>query len=200
MPPPAHRLEKGSNHNSLSATRISVESPYLEATVPALYESKAIANFFLRRQRLTQMKLHKLVYFAHGWHLGLNRGPLLDEAIQAWRYGPVVPSLYEEFKWFGPEPIDCLATRKSGRRALAPTVDPDDTFVLNLLERIWDLYGPLSAARLSRMTHEPDSPWTTVAGGRRRPGRVDMPDGLLAAYLGRRVLENRRARQERSGA
>lgn len=65
--------------------------------MPAPYESKAIANFFLQRQRLTQVRLHKLVYFAHGWHLGLNRGPLLDEAIQAWRYGPVVPSLYEEF-------------------------------------------------------------------------------------------------------
>ena len=43
----------------------------------------AIANFFItlgveRECPPTQMKLQKLVYFAHGWHLGLYDQPLIE--------------------------------------------------------------------------------------------------------------------------
>ncbi len=40
------------------------------------------------------MKLHKLLYYAAGWHLGFTGEPLFDEDIEAWQYGPVVPSIY----------------------------------------------------------------------------------------------------------
>ena len=166
----------------------------------APYEAKAIANFFLRRQRLTQVKLHRIVYFAHGWHLGLDRGPLLDEAVQAWRYGPVVPSLYDEFKWFGPGEIEGLAVRRAPGRTYAPEVDPEDSPVLDVLARVWEVYGPLSGARLSAIAQEPGSPWSEVAGESGGPGRIDIPDELLAAHFRRRALENGRARLERSAA
>ena len=35
----------------------------------APYNAKAIASSFLTKRRLTQMELHKLVHYAHGWHL-----------------------------------------------------------------------------------------------------------------------------------
>ena len=40
-----------------------------------VYSPKAIANSFLdlsqkTSQPLTQMKLHKLIYYAHGWNFG----------------------------------------------------------------------------------------------------------------------------------
>lgn len=73
------------------------------------YHAKAVANFFLKRGHPTQMKLHKLLYYAHGWHLGFTGEPLLDEAIEAWAYGPVVPSIYQELKMLGSAPIDRLA-------------------------------------------------------------------------------------------
>jgi len=67
---------------------------------------EAIANWFLDRSKsdgkpVDPMKLQKLIYFAHGWHLGLIRHPLVDELFEAWEYGPVVPSIYHEFKMFG---------------------------------------------------------------------------------------------------
>lgn len=62
--------------NGLRDTWMGVATTRLEATVPAPSEAKAIANFFLRRQRLTQMRLHRLVYYAHGSHVGLSRGTL----------------------------------------------------------------------------------------------------------------------------
>jgi len=44
------------------------------------------------------MKLQKLVYYAHGWHLALNNEPLIDEQVECWQYGPVISSLFHEFK------------------------------------------------------------------------------------------------------
>ena len=55
------------------------------------------------------MKLQKLVYIAHGWHLGLFDGLLISERVEAWRWGPVIESLYHEFKEFAKQPI----TRKA---------------------------------------------------------------------------------------
>ena len=60
----------------------------------ARYTAQAIANFFLWQEQITQMKLHKLLYYAAGWHLGFTGEPLFDEDIEAWQYGPVVPSIY----------------------------------------------------------------------------------------------------------
>jgi len=64
--------------------------------------SAAVANYFLdlglrESIPITPLKLQKLVYFAHGWYLGFTGEPLLNEGIQAWEYGPVIPSLYHDF-------------------------------------------------------------------------------------------------------
>ena len=63
-----------------------------------MHSSLAIANEFIRRSlaapeiELTQMKLQKLVYFAHGWNLVASDGdPLVEDEVQAWDYGPVFP-------------------------------------------------------------------------------------------------------------
>ncbi len=66
----------------------------------------AIANYFVRKSLdsgipVTPMKLVKLVYVAHGWYLGLTGEPLIAEGVQAWKYGPVVPSVYDKFKMYG---------------------------------------------------------------------------------------------------
>jgi uncharacterized phage-associated protein len=66
----------------------------------------AIANYFIELAKfITPMKLQKLVYFAHGWCLALADKPLINEKIEAWQYGPVVSSLYREFKKYGNEGI-----------------------------------------------------------------------------------------------
>ncbi|WP_366513810.1 type II toxin-antitoxin system antitoxin SocA domain-containing protein [Planktotalea sp.] len=56
------------------------------------------------------MKLQKLVYIAYGWHLALSGKKLFTEEIEAWKHGPVVPSLYHEFKHLRENPITSFAT------------------------------------------------------------------------------------------
>src|SRR5215510_7158653 len=104
------------------------------------YDSKAAANWFLDLgQPLTPMKLQKLVYFAHGWSLALTGVPLIKDAVEAWRYGPVIPALYHEFKHNGARPITdratCLTRASDGRlRVVTPRLnDTTDTFTPKLL-------------------------------------------------------------------
>jgi uncharacterized phage-associated protein len=44
---------------------------------------------------LTPLKLMKLVYIAHGWHMAIENQDLFNNRIEAWKYGPVIPDLYQ---------------------------------------------------------------------------------------------------------
>ncbi len=110
----------------------------------APYPPSAVANFFLSKSdEITQMQLHKLLYYAHGWYLAVVGKPLLNEMIGAWKHGPVVPSLYYDLKKFGARPVDRLAKviDRTTRLRLAPRIEESDHLVRSLLERVWIVYG-----------------------------------------------------------
>ncbi|MDI9348484.1 MAG: DUF4065 domain-containing protein [Candidatus Symbiobacter sp.] len=132
------------------------------------YPAASIANYFLdkaandtdRQDPITPMKLQKLIYFAHGWHLGLFGRPLIKEDFEAWDYGPVVPNLYQQFKQYGKGAVTSKAF-DDNKNESAP---PKDERTRNLLKTIWDNYGHMDAMRLSRMTHADGSPWDDALG------------------------------------
>ena len=71
----------------------------------ARYTAAHIANYILRyfhvnKKEITHLKLQKLLYIAYGWNLVLNKEHprLFDESIQAWKLGPVIPSVYYYYK------------------------------------------------------------------------------------------------------
>ncbi|GDX36114.1 hypothetical protein LBMAG18_06250 [Alphaproteobacteria bacterium] len=73
----------------------------------------ACVNFIIDRltrsgvRDLTNLKLQKLLYFAYGLHLALFDKKLFNDEFEAWQYGPVLRSVYKEFKNFGKDnPID----------------------------------------------------------------------------------------------
>ena len=130
------------------------------------YSSMKISSFFLelaqeKQEDLTPLKLQKLLYFAHGWHLVLDdKGePLLDEVIEAWRYGPVVPSIYHKFKDFRDEPINIDAYTRDSFYSI-PNLSDDEIAILDpFLRKIWEIYAPHPALHLSNLTHLSGAPW-----------------------------------------
>ncbi len=159
----------------------------------APYSAKAVANFFLEREHLTQMKLHKLMYYAHGWHLGFREKPLLDETLEAWHFGPVARSIFWEFRSFGASPINRLAREfdpieESPVRI--PRVDPEDRFVQDLLARTWKVYSRFTAGQLSRLTHLPGSPWTDTRNDNPGVKYAGIPNALLRSHFRDRVSRN----------
>lgn len=119
-----------------------------------MYDARQIANWFVERAKqdgrvLSIMSLLKLVYIAHGWHLEMRNSPLITNKIEAWKYGPVIPDVYNAFRRQG---IDVSQTVSVKNRQMSPA----DAHLLNEIYRI---YGRLPATVLSDMTHEPGGPW-----------------------------------------
>ena len=111
-----------------------------------MYLPVAIANTFWDIARsagrsVDPMKIQKLVYFAHGWHLGLEKGPLSSEHAEAWRWGPVFPDLYHSVKKWGRDPIDEPIITFVDVQWTAPQLSPADEFALQLTNRVWEVYG-----------------------------------------------------------
>lgn len=176
------------------------------------YSAKAIANYFIRiskttRDQITPLKVQKLVYFSHGWHLALHPDglPLVDdEFIEAWQFGPVFPSLYFEFKHCGKKPIKEYAqdfnlidigTKNKRVEMVTPQIRNTDTIVPELLDRVWEVYKGYSAVQLSSLTHAPDTPWAITR--KENPGvrNVDIPNELIREYY-KNLIENRSQNEE----
>lgn len=164
------------------------------------YNPKAIANYFIDLAKqddaaLTPMKLQKLIYFAHGWHLAIKGEPLINQPIEAWQYGPVIPSVYHEFKDLGRNSIDRYATDLSVREGLTfslytPRIAEEDSFSKDLLDEIYKAYGQYGAIQLSNLTHTKDSPWDQVWSEGVPMGK-DIDDGIIREYFRSLAKKNR---------
>lgn len=124
------------------------------------FDARAIANHVLQVARelglsLTPMQLMKIVYFAHGWSLGLRNRPLFTQPVQAWQYGPVIPDVYWAFSRFGRSPVAEPAKNEFGLAYEAELDEVDERIIRAVVAQ----YGKLHAFVLSDMTHQPGTPW-----------------------------------------
>ncbi len=98
---------------------------------------------------ISNLKLQKLVYYAQGFHLALHGEKLFEDKILAWEHGPVVESLYQEYK-------------ASGSSAIPIPEGFDDSVLTSenkeLLDEVYMVYGQFSAWKLRNMTHS-EEPW-----------------------------------------
>lgn len=113
----------------------------------------AIAAAIRERQPgIGAKKLHKLLYYAQGYHLAAFGEPLFHESISAWDMGPVVGALWKAEKAGAPTPkTPALRERE-----------------LRTVGYILSRYGLLSAQELEDRTHA-EMPWQR-ANSKREPG------------------------------
>jgi uncharacterized phage-associated protein len=122
----------------------------------APFAATAVADWFVElvsddaEQDLTPLKLQKLVYLAHSLYMDRFHIPLIEDAVQAWKDGPVVKSIYGVYKEFGNAPI-ALPKRNLQRRSW-----PDE--VEQTFGDVWACFGGYSASKLRSITHEA-GPW-----------------------------------------
>lgn len=152
-----------------------------------LHSPKSIANFFLdlakaSGESISPMKLQKLVYYAHGWYAGYTGQPLINEAVEAWQYGPVIPSLYHEFKQFGSTGISCKATEFDGV-TLREVPPPQDPTIQAYLQNVWSSYGRFTGIKLSELTHSADGPWDQTWKESEGMRGVDIPFDRIAEHF-----------------
>ena len=85
--------------------------------------------------------------------MGLTDRPLVDEPVEAWRYGPVVPSVYRRYKSFGRDSITTVPVDRSEMLGMQQR---------EFIEVVEEVYRSYSALELSSLTHQPDTPWDTT--------------------------------------
>ena len=133
---------------------------------------------WLRRgTETTPMHVLKLVYISHGWTLGLYGRSLINEPAEAWRYGPVVPSVYHRYKSFRGDPITTEPVDRS---------DEFDDEQRDVIEQVHEVYGDFTALQLSALTHKPGTPWDVTY--REYGAGVIIPNELIRDYY-RRLAE-----------
>lgn len=136
-------------------------------------DARAIANLLLDLSDshgivLTNLKLQKLLYFAHAETLVCERRALIRQSFEAWQMGPVVKVIYDQFKKFKDRPI--LEHAKAFDvvcKAWLPVSSADvGVATREIVLRTIKTYGRVSAFHLSELTHEHGGPWDRV---RNRP-------------------------------
>lgn len=146
--------------------------------------SVQIANEFLdiamsQGEILRPLKLLKLTYIAHGWHLAFTGKPLINDRIEAWKFGPVMPPLYRQLRHVRGGGIESLLGSDSDR-----LTQEESDLIRPFLRGVWDTYGKLNGLTLSDLTHLPGTPWFE-AYHRPKKGRnpIIRDEEIQAHYL-----------------
>lgn len=144
----------------------------------------AVANEFLSKsQEISVLKLVKLCYIAQGFSLAILDRPIFDDdSIEAWRYGPVVPSIYHEFKHFRKNNItdkSHYVTMGDDFELTFETPELTDENDKKIIQIVWNMYGKFSGGELVDMTHKKGTPWDIVY----RPNENSIiPNELIKKY------------------
>ena len=119
-------------------------------------------------ERLTNLKLQKLLYYQQGFHLAFFGTPLFAENVEAWMYGPVVPAVYDEYSAYGSSALPEVKVPVS--------LSEDEEELFN---EVYDAYREFSAIGLMNRTHS-ERPWLDAVPHDR--GTVIIQESMMAYF------------------
>lgn len=149
----------------------------------------SVANYFIdiaasHNKEIKPLKLMKLVYIAYGYALALLGKSIIDprfDRVEAWKLGPVIPSVYHSFKMYGRSPITNKTTFIVSDGDSIKIEEPHltDEAVKDLCSFVWDKYSPYGDSKLVTILHGIGTPWGRVyEEGMNR----EIPETLTKAY------------------
>lgn len=134
-------------------------------------DALSVANYFVNKSiaennPITILTLIKLVYFAQGYSLAYINRPITNakyDRIEAWKFGPVIPNVYNSFKHFKknaithPTSVMKWDTETGDYYFEDPIVDDNETIII--LNKVWDTYKDWNSTKLINELHQQDTPW-----------------------------------------
>lgn len=123
---------------------------------------QALCNTIIKKSfdenvTVSPMKLQKLVYFIYRNYLQETSRPLFAESFQAWKYGPVLESIYDEFKSFKSNRITRFAKTASGDVYVINEISEPE--LCSVINSVWDKYKNYDGIALSQITHKKGGAW-----------------------------------------
>lgn len=126
--------------------------------------AQAVCNTILQRAftekiPVSPMKLQKLLYFTYQTYLKRTGQLLFSERFEAWPYGPVLPSIYDEFKSFHGNPITKFAKNADGSVSVISGTASGAYGIVYSIAETWEKYKNKTGIELSGITHQKESAW-----------------------------------------
>ena len=154
------------------------------------YIASTIAGYFIERsnkeeRQLSVLQIIKLVYISHGWNLALNDAPLISDRIEAWTYGPVIPSLKSFFEGKGLRKDDLVSLS-------VEEVNCIKFEHLELLNKVYVKYEQITGEELSQLMHEDDTPWFAVwdnERGRNNPIENEATKAYYSKQINKEIFD-----------
>lgn len=175
------------------------------------YKSKAVFNYFYERAQaegipLTPMKAIKLVYFAHAWNLGFYQKPLINEPVEAWKFGTVIPSLYQSLKIYGASAIGFPIIKHPDVYYLDLLVGeydkiPEDEIIETdsltaeeqiVIDAVWNNYKTMDGLAMSDIIHQKGTPWAQVWNDGNCERHAIIPNDLIQEYYSKKIKQQKR--------
>ncbi len=122
--------------------------------VGIMHNAIDVACYFIKYSGYTKthLQIQKLTYISHGYMLAIHNRPLIDDEIQAWKHGPVIPNVYEVFKKWNSRVIESIPTKPK-------QFEKEE---LEIMNTVFANYGKYCGFYLSQITHEDGdkpTPW-----------------------------------------
>lgn len=129
----------------------------------------SVANRFVdlakeRGENITQLGLMKRVYIAHGFSLAIYDESLLDsrfDRVEAWKYGPVIPSVYHSFKHWKDQPITerAVIMKWENNKPVYEYPTVRSPHAESIIEMVYERYHGMSDGEMVDLTHREGTPW-----------------------------------------
>lgn len=98
----------------------------------------------------SNLQIQKLLYLAQMFHLGEYGTPMFDDDFEAWKLGPVIPSIYRRAKIYGSKPVAKL---------FSDMKLPEGSTGRAMLERVLKELPDKSPWKLVAITHWDKGAW-----------------------------------------
>jgi uncharacterized phage-associated protein len=155
----------------------------------------SVANYFIdlaqeQGVELKQLGLIKRVYLTHGFSLAMLNESAIDprfDVVEAWKNGPVIPSVYHSFKHNANNPIrekSFFISGINGDDAEFTTPKLDDADIIEITRMVWGRYKKYSDGELVSMLHKKGTPWDLCYEEGRNN---EIPDLYTKTFYGKLV-------------
>ncbi|MCI6124674.1 MAG: DUF4065 domain-containing protein [Enterocloster clostridioformis] len=112
---------------------------------------------FKEDKDITPMKLQKLIFCLYKEYYKSTGRALFDERFEAWKYGPVLRSVYDEFKSSGSNSIKRFSISDDGKVYVADT--SSSPLFREAFDKVWENYSDYDGIVLSSFTHKSNTAW-----------------------------------------
>lgn len=147
------------------------DSPLSINARPEKLTSAHVANYILCLAErsgvkdMTCLKLMKIVYISYAWYLCLFDKEMFSERPQAWKFGPVFPSLYYALKISQDQPIDdYVAIFEPGKESEEeiPIIPEGDKDISSIVVNAFYAYKDKTEDELTDIMHRAGGAWESA--------------------------------------